>query len=232
MRWAHSTTRRSPRAGQPARLGRLPAGPHDVRTVSRRLVGVPATTTSTPSMPPATTSCPTVCPTIQAATRRFSAEARPRLPNANGSPAADRQVRHRAADRLLLEHNLIDQFQFWIFPVRVGKGRRLFDSLDGPLQPLALTRYSRTGQRRGDSQLRSAPARHRLPDFFRGLSGTPVATFRPRDASGAQCARHSGSRRESMGPADNALPTVQPALVSRERRLARPGARWEFAVIT
>jgi dihydrofolate reductase len=45
----------------------------------------------------------------------------------------------RRLTRLLLEHNLIDQFQFWIFPVRVGKGRRLFDSLDGALPPLTLT---------------------------------------------------------------------------------------------
>ena len=41
--------------------------------------------------------------------------------------------------RLLLEHNLIDEFQFWIFPVRVGSGRRLFQDLDGPLPPLTLT---------------------------------------------------------------------------------------------
>ena len=41
--------------------------------------------------------------------------------------------------RLLLEHDLIDEFQFWIFPVRVGSGRRLFEDLDGPLPPLAPT---------------------------------------------------------------------------------------------
>lgn len=34
--------------------------------------------------------------------------------------------------RTLLEHGLIDEFQFSILPVRVGNGRRLFAELDGP----------------------------------------------------------------------------------------------------
>jgi hypothetical protein len=41
--------------------------------------------------------------------------------------------------RLLVEYHLIDQFQFWIFPVRIGRGRRLFEDLDGPAPPLTLT---------------------------------------------------------------------------------------------
>jgi dihydrofolate reductase len=41
--------------------------------------------------------------------------------------------------RALLEHGLIDEFQFSIMPVRVGEGRRLFADLDGPAPPLALT---------------------------------------------------------------------------------------------
>lgn len=30
-------------------------------------------------------------------------------------------------DRTLLEHNLVDEFHFWVFPVAVGGGDRLFD---------------------------------------------------------------------------------------------------------
>jgi dihydrofolate reductase len=41
--------------------------------------------------------------------------------------------------RMLVEYHLIDEFQFWIFPVRVGRGRRLFEDLDGPAPPLTLT---------------------------------------------------------------------------------------------
>lgn len=33
-------------------------------------------------------------------------------------------------DRTLVEHNLIDEFHFSIFPVVVGKGRRLFEGID------------------------------------------------------------------------------------------------------
>jgi dihydrofolate reductase len=40
---------------------------------------------------------------------------------------------------MLLEHGLIDQFQFSILPVRVGAGRRLFAELDGPAPPVTLT---------------------------------------------------------------------------------------------
>ena len=40
--------------------------------------------------------------------------------------------------RLLLDHGLIDEFQFWIFPVRVGAGRRLFEDLDGAVPRLTL----------------------------------------------------------------------------------------------
>ncbi|MBA3764581.1 MAG: dihydrofolate reductase family protein [Actinobacteria bacterium] len=33
-------------------------------------------------------------------------------------------------DRTLIEHNLIDEFHFWLFPVAAGSGQRLFDGTD------------------------------------------------------------------------------------------------------
>jgi dihydrofolate reductase len=33
-------------------------------------------------------------------------------------------------DRTLLQHNLVDEFHFWMFPVAVGAGQRLFDGID------------------------------------------------------------------------------------------------------
>jgi dihydrofolate reductase len=33
-------------------------------------------------------------------------------------------------DKLLLDHGLVDEFHFWIFPVFLGKGDRLFDGFD------------------------------------------------------------------------------------------------------
>jgi dihydrofolate reductase len=33
-------------------------------------------------------------------------------------------------DRTLLEHGLVDEFHFWLFPVVAGKGERLFDGFD------------------------------------------------------------------------------------------------------
>ena len=48
-------------------------------------------------------------------------------------------------DRTLVKHNLIDEFHFSIFPVAVGKGRRLFEGIDTAHLKLKLsgtTRFS------------------------------------------------------------------------------------------
>lgn len=33
-------------------------------------------------------------------------------------------------DKTLMQHNLVDEFHFWMFPVAAGKGDRLFDGFD------------------------------------------------------------------------------------------------------
>ena len=33
-------------------------------------------------------------------------------------------------DRALMQHNLVDEFHFWLFPLAVGSGDRLFDGID------------------------------------------------------------------------------------------------------
>jgi dihydrofolate reductase len=42
-------------------------------------------------------------------------------------------------DRVLIEHNLIDEFKFWIFPVIVGRGRHLLEGIDFGARKLDLT---------------------------------------------------------------------------------------------
>jgi dihydrofolate reductase len=46
-------------------------------------------------------------------------------------------------DRTLIAHNLIDEFHFSIFPVVVGKGRRLFEGIDTTHLKLKLTGTTR-----------------------------------------------------------------------------------------
>jgi dihydrofolate reductase len=43
-------------------------------------------------------------------------------------------------DRTLLDHNLVDEFHFWVFPVAAGSGDRLFDGID----PTALSLVNTT----------------------------------------------------------------------------------------
>lgn len=45
-------------------------------------------------------------------------------------------------DRTLLEHNLVDEFHSWVFPVSVGGGQRLFEGIQSRLQLLGTTRFS------------------------------------------------------------------------------------------
>ncbi len=35
-----------------------------------------------------------------------------------------------ALDRTLMEHNLVDEFHFWVFPVVAGSGQRLLEGID------------------------------------------------------------------------------------------------------
>ena len=46
-------------------------------------------------------------------------------------------------DRTLLEHGLVDEFHFWLFPVLVGSGKRLIDGIDVThLQLVESTRFA------------------------------------------------------------------------------------------
>ncbi len=42
-------------------------------------------------------------------------------------------------DHTLIQHNLIDEFHFWIFPIAVGSGKRLFDGFETNHLKLKLT---------------------------------------------------------------------------------------------
>lgn len=48
-----------------------------------------------------------------------------------------------ALDRALMRHNLVDEFHFWLYPVAVGAGQRLFDRIDTThLQLVDTTRFA------------------------------------------------------------------------------------------
>ena len=44
-------------------------------------------------------------------------------------------------DRTLLEHRLVDEFQFWLIPIVVGRGERLFEGFETTLELLDSTRF-------------------------------------------------------------------------------------------
>jgi dihydrofolate reductase len=48
-------------------------------------------------------------------------------------------------DRMLMQHNLVDEFHFWLFPVAVGSGQRLFDRIDATHLKLVDTTRFRSG---------------------------------------------------------------------------------------
>jgi dihydrofolate reductase len=48
-------------------------------------------------------------------------------------------------DRTLMQHNLVDEFHFWLFPVAAGSGQRLFDRIDTTHLKLVDTTPFRSG---------------------------------------------------------------------------------------
>jgi dihydrofolate reductase len=66
-----------------------------------------------------------------------------------------------ALTRALVEHDLIDEFVFWIIPVVVGSGRRLFEGIDMRHLQLELTGTTRFGN--GAVTLSYVPIDVRVP---------------------------------------------------------------------